>query len=350
MRIAAPVLGALLLILLVSSCSLPPIVSNRVGSSGGLSVLGSPKEEYVRGMVEAFEKESGVKTSYIRRSSGEALDMIRIAKSPSFSVWWGGPIDGYIQAVAQGLLEPYMPRAFGIIPKKYKDANGYWTGIYVGVLAIAVNTKVLAEKGLPEPVGWADLVKPVYRGELSIAHPSTSGTAYTALATVLQLYGKDLDRGFNYFRALDANVIEYQRAGDAPARIVGQGEAAVGVAFSHDIVAMAESGYGDLKVVYPAEGTGYEIGGMALLRNAPDPEAAKQFMDWALSADAQEMGPEFSAYQIPTNPDARVPKKSAKLSEVNTIEYDFQWAGDNRLELIKRFNTTVAPPPPLIDR
>jgi iron(III) transport system substrate-binding protein len=343
------VAGAILALVLVAACSPLPVVPGP-GSSQSLTILGSPEEEYVRGMVQAFEKDTGVKANYIRRSSGEALEMIRMGGAPSFSVWWGGPIDGYIEAVSEGLLEPYEPRNFGIIPRKYKDADGYWTGVYVGVLAIVVNERVLREKGLPEPIGWADLAKLVYRGHIALAHPATSGTAYTMLSTVLQLYGKDLDRGFNYFRAVRENVWGYERSGSAPVRIVGQGEAAIGVAFSHDIVAATESGYTDLRIVYPAEGTGYEIGGMALLRGAPDPEAGKRFMDWALGANAQEMGPEFNAYQIPTNPDAKVHQKSARISEVNTIDYDFEWAGNNRFELIRRFNTTVAPPPPLIDR
>jgi iron(III) transport system substrate-binding protein len=341
--------AVVLLLIVLTACSPLPVVPGP-GSSSNLTILGSPDEEYVRGMVEAFERDTGVKTSYIRRSSGEALEMIRMGGAPSYSVWWGGPIDGYIQALSEGLLEPYQPRSFGIIPRKYKNADGYWTGVYVGVLAIVVNERVLSEKGLPEPIGWADLVKLIYRGQIALSHPSTSGTAYTMLSTVLQLYGKDLDRGFNYFRAVHENAWGYERSGSAPVRIVGQGEAAIGVAFSHDIVAAIESGYTDLRVVYPAEGTGYEIGGMALLRGAPDPEAGKRFMDWALGASAQELGPQFNAYQIPTNPDATVHQKSARISEVNTLDYDFEWAGNNRFELIRRFNTDVAPPPPLIDR
>jgi iron(III) transport system substrate-binding protein len=349
MRSFALAAGVVIALFLVAACSTMPVLPGP-GASQSLTILGSPEEEYVRGMVRAFEKETGIKTNYIRRSSGEALEMIRMGGAPSFSVWWGGPIDGYIQAVSEGLLEPYQPRSFGIIPRKYKDPDGQWTGVYVGVLAIAVNDRVLRQKGLPEPIGWADLAKLVYRGHVALAHPSTSGTAYTMLSTVLQLYGKDLDRGFNYFRAVDQNVWAYERSGSAPVRIVGQGEAAIGVGFSHDIVATIESGYEDLRIIYPAEGTGYEVGGMALLRGAPNPEAGKRFMDWALGAKAQEMGPDFGAYQIPTNPDARVHPKSARLQEVNTLDYDFEWAGQNRFELIRRFNTTVEPPPPLIDR
>jgi iron(III) transport system substrate-binding protein len=127
--------------------------------------------------------------------------------------------------------------------------------------------------------------------------------------------------------------------------MAGRGEVAIGIAFSHDIVATIEDGYEELTVVFPAEGTGYEIGGMALIKNAPEPVLAKRFMDWALSRQAQEFAPLFRAYQIPTNPDAKVPQKSVRLSSVRTINYDFRWSGDNREALIARFSRTIAPLP-----
>jgi iron(III) transport system substrate-binding protein len=69
-----------------------------------------------------------------------------------------------------------------------------------------------------------------------------------------------------------------------------------------------EDGESDLEVVFPGEGTGYETGAMALVKNGPHRAAGRRFMDWALSARAQELGPLFTAYQIPTNPDAKCPR------------------------------------------
>lgn len=338
--------GFALLLLGVAGCAGLPFGTRDEGPPGKLEILGSPDETYVRGIAKAFEIETGVKTTYVRESSGDALETLRASRdAPQFSVWWGGPIDLYIEAAADGLLVPHKPRGFSVIPSQFKDAEGSWTGVYVGALALAVNTRVLAEKGLPEPASWADLAKPVYRGQISMAHPATSGTAYTALATIVQLHRRDVEQAFAYLQALHRNVMEYRRAGADPARIVGRGEAAIGIVFSHDIVAAYDEGFEDLKVIFPAEGTGYEIGGMALVRNAPDPETGKRFMDWAIGAKAQELGPLFRAYQIPTNPDAKVARRSIRLSEVRTIDYDFSWSGANRQALVERFSGTIAPPP-----
>jgi iron(III) transport system substrate-binding protein len=297
-------------------------------------------------MARAFELESGVRTSYARLSAGDALERLRAERfAPSFSVWWGGSADGYIAAAAEGLLEAYRPRGSARIPRQYRDEDGHWTGVYVGALGLAVNARALAERGLLQPASWADLVRPSYRGQIALAHPATSGTAYTTVATIVQLYGRDVEQGFAYLAALDKNVRWYPRAGAAPASLAGRGEVAVGIAFSHDIVAAIQSGYADLKVVFPSEGTGYEIGAMALIKRARDPVSGKLFMDWALGERAQELGPLYTTYQIPTNPDAKVPQRAVRLSSVKTIEYDFDWAGEHRQPLIERFRSQIAPLP-----
>jgi iron(III) transport system substrate-binding protein len=346
MRRAVALGSVLLLLFSALGCAFATSRPAGRSTSGTLIVLGTAEEAFVRGMCQAFELETGIKTEYVRMSAGEALNLLRESRgAPRFSVWWGGPADGYITANSEGLLEPYKPRGSAMIPRQYKDTQGAWTGIYVGALGFAVNKKVLAAEGLPVPGSWADLLAPQYRGRIAIAHPASSGTAYTAIATIVQLHAKDYERGFAYLEALHRNVAAYPRAGAEPARMAGRGEVAVGIAFSHDIVATIEDGYEELTVVFPAEGTGYEIGGMALIKNAPEPVLAKRFMDWALSRQAQEFAPLFRAYQIPTNPDAKVPQKSVRLSSVRTINYDFRWSGDNREALIARFSRTIAPLP-----
>lgn len=314
--------------------------------SGSLTILGTPQEEYVQGVTKAFEAECGIKMSYVRLSSGEALAKLRADKAaPQFSVWWGGPADSFIAADKEGLLEAYVPKGSDKIPAQYRDAKGVWTGIYVGALGLAVNTKILKEKNLPEPTSWADLIKPAYKGQISIAHPASSGTSYTMMATQMFLNNKDIEKGFAYMKSFHQNVLQYQKSGAAPARQAGQGEVAIGVVFSHDTVAAIEEGFKDLKVVFPSEGTGYEIGGMAMVKGASDPVAAKTFMDWAITAKAQELGAKFKAYQIPTNSEAKVSDKSVKLASVKTVAYDFQWAGDNKKVLVDRFSNEIAPQP-----
>ncbi len=135
------------------------------------------------------------------------------------------------------------------------------------------------------PKCWKDLTKPEYKGEIQIADPQSSGTAYTALATFAQLWGED--QAFDYLKQLNANVSQYTKSGIAPARNAARGETAIGIGFLHDysLERTGRTAGADL----PCEGTGYEIGGVSILKGARNLDNAKLFVDWVLSKEAQEL-------------------------------------------------------------
>jgi iron(III) transport system substrate-binding protein len=334
-----------------------------------LTVLCTPQEDWCVAMTQAFEEETGIETNYVRLSSGESLARVRAGKDdPEFSVWWGGPADAFIAAIEEGdLLEWYESPNAEAIPEQYKDANGYWTGVYVGALGFCSNVEILEELGIEEPpTSWDDLLAPELQGFIAMAHPATSGTAFTAMWTVITLRAMEMeeeeegtgfdedgapteaaiDAGFEYFTAFNQNVLQYTRSGSAPGTLAGQGEIAVAVIFSHDCVKLQEEGFDDILVTsFPEEGTGYEIAGMAIIAGGPEPEAARMWYDWALTAEAQEIGPTVNSLQLPTNPDAAISELAVNLSEINVIEYNFQAAGANRTALSERFDAEIATAP-----
>ena len=139
------------------------------------------------------------------------------------------------------------------------------------------------------PTSWDDLTDPALAGQVAIAHPASSGTSYTALFTqVLRLGGED--EAIAYAQEVHQNVLQYTSSGAAPAEMAGRGEVAVSIVFSHDCVRNIEAGFTDLEVSFPEEGTGYEIGGMALIAGAPEPNAAKAWIDWALRPRPRRSG------------------------------------------------------------
>ena len=169
-------------------------------------------------------------------------------------------------------------------------------GIYSGALGYGFNTELLAANNLPEPTSWADLTKPEFKGHVQMANPNSSGTAYTTLATMMQLFGED--GGFDYMKSLHANINQYTKSGSAPIKAAGRGETTVGIVFMHDAVKQAVAGF-PITVVAPAEGTGFEIGSMSIIDGARNMDEAKQFYDWALSADAQNLALRVNAFQGP---------------------------------------------------
>ena len=308
-----------------------------------LNVLCTPQEQWCQGMKQEFEAKYGITVNYVRMSAGEALARLQAEKdNPQFDIWWGGPIDSFVAAKGEGLLEAYDSPNYGNLtdPVKMKDVDNQWVGIYVGTLGFATNTDWLAEHpDAAAPTSWDDLLKPEFKGQVMVAHPSSSGTSYTALATVLQIRGEEA--GWEYLQQYAGQMAQYTKSGAAPAKFVGQGEAAVAIVFSHDIVNEIENNKMPLVLTFPEEGTGYEIGGMALVKGAKHPQAARLWFDWALTPEAQALGPTYAAYQAPTVKGVEL--SHPELLEVNLIDYDFIWAGEHKTEFVDKFTNEIAP-------
>ena len=307
-----------------------------------LNVLCTPQEEWCQGMKQEFEAMYGITVNYVRMSSGEALARVVAEKdAPTFDIWWGGPIDSFVSAKAQGLLEQYESPNFGNIrnPDLMKDVDNYWVGVYVGTLGFATNADWLAaHPEVQAPTSWDDLLKPEFTDQVMVAHPSTSGTSYTAMCTILQMRGEEA--GWQYLQQYAGQMASFTKSGAAPAKFVGQGEAAVAIVFSHDIVNEIENNSLPLVLTFPEEGTGYEIGGQAILKGAVHMQAAKLWYDWAISPEGQALGPKYHAYQAPTVNGVEL--SHPELMEANLIDYDFQWCGENKTAFVDKFTNEIA--------
>jgi iron(III) transport system substrate-binding protein len=313
--------------------------------TGSLVIACGAQEDWCQAMTKAFQDKTGVQTSFVRLSSGEAVTRLEAAKGqPEFDVWHGGPADGYGQAKDKDLLEAYIsPNAAGI-DAQYKDPDGWWTGVYVGALGMCSNTEILGELGLAQPQTWDDLLDPKLSQQIMMAHPATSGTAYTALWTQTVLRGGE-DQGIAYMKQLNANILQYSKTGSAPGEAAARGEVAVGIIFTHDCVKYREEGAKDLVVTYPSDGSGYEIGGVALVADSRNKTAAQAYIDWALTAEAQDIGPTVGSFQVLTAPGAVTDERMANLADINLIEYDFAAAAAAKSGLLERFQNEVASAP-----
>ena len=331
-----------LLIALVLALMVVVTGCKREQASTEINVLCTPQEEWCQGMKQEFEAKYGITVNYVRMSSGEALARIQAEKdNPQFDIWWGGPVDSFVAAKEAGVLEAYDSPNYGNLLDiaKYKDPDNYWVGIYVGSLGFATNTNWLADHpGVEAPRSWDDLLRPEFERQVMVAHPSTSGTSYTALATVLQIRGEQA--GWEYLQKYAGQIAQYTKSGAAPAKFVGQGEAAVAIVFSHDIVNEIDNNNMPLVLTFPEEGTGYEIGGMGIIKGAQHLDAAQKWFDWAITAEAQALGPKYKAYQAPTVKGVEL--SHPELLQVNLIEYDFQWAGTNKGAFVDKYTNEIA--------
>jgi iron(III) transport system substrate-binding protein len=310
--------------------------------TGTLNVLCGAQEAWCLAMTSAFQKKTGITTKFVRLSAGEGLTRLVASKNnPEFDVWHGGPNDTYISARTQGVLDTYKSPTRNMLKSQHKDADGYWTGVYMGALAFCSNTNELKRLGLRAPTSWNDLTSAKLKGNIMMAHPGTSGTAYTTLYSQVLRLGSE-DAAIDYMKDLNKNVLSYTRSGAGPTGPLGRGEVAVGLVFSHDCTAAILRG-NPLVVSFPKEGTGFEIGAVALVKGAKNSDAGKAYVDFTLSAEAQNLGPSSAeSFQVLTNPNAKYDRRMVQLKKINLLDYDAEKAGLAAVRLKARFDKEVA--------
>ncbi|MEP6792137.1 MAG: ABC transporter substrate-binding protein, partial [Ramlibacter sp.] len=219
--------------------------------------------------------------------------------------------------------------------------SGYKTvGIYSGPLGFGYNTELLAKKKLPVPKTWGDLLKPAYKGDIQVANPASSGTAYTMIATLVQLMGEE--KAFEYLKALHKNVGQYTRSGTGPIKAVARGETAVSISFVHDGPGERMQGF-PVETITPADGTGAEIGSMSIIKGARNLDAAKKFYEWALTPGAQEIAFAAKSFQVPSNKAAKIDANVPDFRKIKFINYDYAKYGGSaeRRRLISRWEKEV---------
>ena len=375
----------LLLVLVLLVAALP------VQAQGGdtLTVLCTPQEDWCVAMTQAFEAETGIATSYVRMSSGESLARLRAtADNPEFSVWWGGPADAFIAAADEGLIEPYESPNAAVIDPHYRDAVGNtWTGVYVGALGFCSNKEILAELGVEPPTSWQDLLNPALQGNISVAHPATSGTAFTAFWTNVTLAADALERAAMEEQGVSANDItvgagrlastsgpgtmkmasrtsrrstprsstspSFTRTScstpaPAPRRAAWRARARSPWRSSSRTTASSSSRKASptsWSTPSPKKARATKSAAWASSPTRRSRKRPASWYDWALTADAQAIAQTVNSLQLPTNPETPVSELSVNLSEVNLIRYNFEAAGLNRTDLVERFDAEIAPQP-----
>ena len=275
----------------------------------------------------------------IRLSTGElGARMLAEKNNPQADCIWGWAVTNMEQFIPAGMIEPYKPKGVEKLDQRFVHPKDYYTGIDYYIAAFCVNTKVLQEKGLPMPKGWNDLLNPKFKGLIAMPNPVASGTGFLQIASLLQMYGakEGKEDGWEFLKKLDKNMGEYIKSGSRPAKMTAQGEFAVGASFDFPVAQQKKEGF-PVEVVFPAEGAGYEVEANALLKGAKNPNAAKKFLDWAISVNAMKGYSEFklgvTLPGIPTRPDL------PKLSEIKLYPMDFAWQAKNRDEILKKWES-----------
>ena len=276
----------------------------------------------------------------IRLSTGElGARMLAEKDNPQADCIWGWAVTNMSEFVPKGMLLPYKPTNWEMIPANFKDPMGFWTAIDLYAAALIPNTKVLADKHLPMPKGWHDLLNPAFKGLLIMPNPASSGTGFLQVASLLVLLDPDYkskpveqNKGWDFLKELDKNIGQYIKSGSKPAKLTAAGEYAVGCSFAFVYSSLKKKGF-PVALVMPDEGAGYELEANALLKGAKHEAAAKQFLDWAVSKSAMQ---EYAKFKLGvTYPGIPGPSDLPALSSIKLAPMDFPWQSENRTKILE---------------
>ena len=305
---------------------------------GKLIVYGSCEEEYINAVCANFKSLYGIDVQAQRLSTGEVAAKIEEENGhPSADVWFGGTTDPYNVTSAKGLLEQYEPKnASHLISDKFKSTNKDWYGIYKGILGILYDKEELQRLKLDVPQDYKDLIDPKYKGLIWSSNYNTAGTAKLIINTVIQKYGHD--QGIQYLVDLDKNIAQYTKSGSGPSKAIGTGECTIGIGMLHDgIYQIVDQEHENVGLQIPSSGASYEVGATAIFKGAAHPNAAKLWVEYALSPACVDLAQKNGSYQFLVIDNAKQPEIATEYGPDpnNVMDYNFEDAKKHTEQYVK---------------
>ena len=310
------------------------LAGTAAGAAEELTVYTAIEADQLKSYKEAFEKDvPDVTIQWVRDSTGVVTAKLLAEKSnPQADVVWGLAATSLMLLDKEGMLLGYAPAGLDQLKPNMRapGAEPTWVGMDVWASALCFNTVEAEAKKLPKPAAWADLVDPVYQGQISMPNPSSSGTGYLMVSAWLQLMGEE--QGWEYMDALHRNIGAYTHSGSKPCRQAGAGEYAIGLAFEYRANKTKQDG-APIDIVLPKEGLGWDMEASAILNTTKKAEAAKKLIDWSISRPANEMyAQNYAIVALP----GIAPKLEHIEGDVEAmlIDNDFAWAAENRERIL----------------
>jgi iron(III) transport system substrate-binding protein len=273
-------------------------------------------------------------------AAGELQTRIKTeAASPKADIFIGGSSEFHDPLGKAGLLEAYIAPNAKDIDAKFKEATGLWTGWYTGIFGfISNNDRLSKELGNKKPATWDDLLDPAWKGKLVLPDPVKTGGGYIFIATQIFRFNKDEAKAMDFMKKLHANIAQYVATSPGALTLIDQGQFVGCPNWAHDI--LTEKGKGNpIDLSIPSD-TGFEVGAVSIVKGTKNLAAAQALVNWSITKEAGELNVKLSN-RGSTRTDVAPAAGSPKLSDVKLVNYDRQWATDNKDRLLKLWQQTV---------
>ncbi len=292
------------------------------------------------------EDHPDIEIKWVRDSTGVVTAKLLAEKAnPQADVIWGLAATSLLVLKPEGLLMPYAPKGVDKLDAQFRDKDSppAWVGMDAWVAAICFNTVEAQKKSLPKPMSWRDLTKPVYKGTIVMPNPASSGTGFLDVTSWLQLFGEA--EGWKYMDALHQNIGVYTHSGSKPCTMAGAGEYPIGVSFEFRAARQKKQG-APIDIVFPSEGSGWDMEATAIVKGTKNLEAAKTLVDWSVSEKAMKLYNEGYAVVAIIKMSQPIEFVPGNMLE-HMIKNDFQWAALNRAKILaeweKRYGAKSEP-------
>ncbi|MBM3556061.1 MAG: putative 2-aminoethylphosphonate ABC transporter substrate-binding protein [Alphaproteobacteria bacterium] len=299
-----------------------------------LNVYTALEADQVAAYKNAFVKaHPDVDIKWTRDSTGVITAKLLAEKAnPQADVVMGVAATSLLVLKAEGMLEPYAPKEGDKVPAKYKDAANppAWVGMDIWAATICFNTTEAQKKNIPAPASWKDLLKPVYKGQIAMANPASSGTGFFNVSTWLQAMGEA--EGWKYMDGLHDNIGVYVHSGSKPCRQAAAGEYVIGVSFEFRAASEKKKG-APIDLIFPSEGLGWDLEAIGIHKGTKKLDAAKKLLDWSVSIEANKLYAANFAVVARPEVKADLPFLPADF-ENRLIKNDFAWAAANRDKIL----------------
>ena len=307
-----------------------------------LLVYTALETDQLKAYQEGFNRVNpDIEIKWVRDSTGVITAKLMAEKgNPQADAVMGVAASSLALLDKNGMLEPYAPLNLDAIMSKYRDTKNppAWFGMDVWGATVCFNTVEAQKRGLPKPETWKDMTKPIYKGQIVMPNPASSGTGFFDVTAWLTLWGDDNGKGggWKFMDALHQNIAQYTHSGSKPCNMAAAGEYVIGISFEYRANANKAKG-APIDLVFPKEGLGWDLESFAIHKGTKKLDAAKKLADWASSKDAMMLyGKNFAITAQPgiAPPLANVPKDY----EERLVKMDFGWAADNRERILAEWN------------
>lgn len=316
------------------------VIGSTAAHAGTITVYTALEEDEIKDYLSIAKKDlPDIDVKVLRLSTGDlGARILAESAHPRHDVIWGWALTNMMDPRITKLLDKYPAKGEDKLAKAYKDPEQKWFAATGYMAAFCVNTEVLKAKNLPMPQSWADLANPVYKGEIVVPNPVSSGTGYLQIAAILQKEGND--NGFKFLKALDANVAQYTKSGSAPCKMARTGEYAIGASLAFAAMQSIDAGF-PVKMVIPQDAAGYELEASGLMAGATNKADAKRFLDWTLSQNATAAYGKYK--EIVTVPGAAQPKTAGMPADLSKALFpvDFAKSAKERGEILTTWQKTI---------